>query len=184
VLTLRTDVVPPLTLDALVGAYEAADDWIREDQHAVYGMFPNLKKPVLRHQSFSGPAMPRDGEPYVASFERSKSLEGLPLTAEVARMIRGDTWRCYQFGAGQGFRTHTDSYFGGAASHVLYLTREWRWDWGGLLHVISDDGERTETVLPRMGLVATLTGKDVAHFVSPVAPWAEAPRYVLAVFGR
>lgn len=178
------DVVPAPALDALVAAYEAAGDWVREDQNATYGAYPNPKKPVLRHQSFKGPGMPEDGELYVTSFDRSASLEALPLAAEVARQIGGNIFRCYRSGPGQGFRVHTDGYFGGTASHVLYLTRKWKWDWGGLLHVISPDGGRTETFLPRMGLVATLTSGDDAHFVSPVAPWAAEPRYVLTVFGR
>ena len=97
-LALRMDAVPPLTLDALTAAYETATDWERQDQAATYGAYPNPKKPVLRHQSFSGLAMPGDGEPYVASFDRSSSLEELPFTAEVAAMVGGNTFRCYRMG--------------------------------------------------------------------------------------
>lgn len=175
VLTLRMDVVPPLTLDALGAAYERADDWVREDQREAYG--------AAKDKQFKVNSMPAMGEVYIASFDRSKSLEECALVAEVAAMIGGKIWRCYRMGPGQGLRVHTDGYFGGAASHVLYLSRRWKWDWGGLLHAIAPDGDRTETFLPRMGLVATLSDGDIAHFVSPVAPWAEEPRYVLSVFG-
>lgn len=168
-------MIPVAMLETLASAYESAVDWVREEQREPYGRG--------KDKEFDGPSMPGAGEEYVASFDKSLSLLGLPLVAEAARLIGGNVWRCYRMGPGQGFRTHTDGYFGGD-SHVLYLTRKWRWDWGGLLHTVSDDGDHSETVLPQMGLVATLSGGDVAHFVSTVEPWAEAPRYVLAVFGR
>ena len=136
-------------------------------------------------RQFPGRGMPYGTERYLASFERSEKLEQATDVLAATDLIGGTNRRCYQMTAGDGFRIHDDSYFGGTRSHVLYLNKDWRWDWGGLLHVLSDEGRRCDVIYPEFNTLVTLdySVQTVPHFVSQVAHWALEPRYVLAVFG-
>lgn len=65
-------------------------------------------------------------------------------------------------------------------AYVLNLSREWRADWGGLLHFVDAEGNIVDTFLPRWNSLS-LFKVPYGHFVSLVAPWAREPR--LAVTG-
>lgn len=174
---LTRDFLPADVLDEVLVLFHGAADWVTTPQESQYGE---------RGQSFDGAGLPLVHERYSASFDVSASLQESPAVLRVSSSLNGKTVRCYRMGQGQGFRVHTDSYFQGGLSHVLYLNDGWGWDWGGLLHVLSDDGLLCDVVRPEMNLLVTTdcaAGK-VPHFVSPVAPWAQQPRYVLAVFGE
>lgn len=175
-ISVRRGYLPREEADGLRELWDLTRDWARESQESTYG--PS-------HQSFSAGGLPQDGESYVASFERSASLEDHQMVRNVVSGLRGTSHRCYRLLAGDGFRVHVDDYFGRSMSHVLYLSPRWEWDWGGLLHVLDDDGERCEVVLPEMNLLVTTSheGGRTPHFVSRVAPWAASPRYMLSVFG-
>ena len=168
--------MPAPLLEEIAQLYQKTEDWIRDDQTTAYGA--DDLHPLSEHAR-----MPRKGEDYRASFFHSPALSINSHVHAAVALIGGTAHRCYRMEPGQGFRIHSDDYFGGQSSRILYLNRNWVWDWGGLLHVIEADSCRV--VFPEFNLLATMDyaqGK-VPHFVSQVAPWALEPRYILSVFG-
>jgi Rps23 Pro-64 3,4-dihydroxylase Tpa1-like proline 4-hydroxylase len=62
----------------------------------------------------------------------------------------------------------------------VYYLCDWKWDWGGLLHVEKDG--RMFPLLHRFNQLVVID-KGRPHFVSVVAPYAE-PRYAVVGFAR
>lgn len=63
-------------------------------------------------------------------------------------------------------------------AYVLNLTRDWRADWGGLLHFADGEGNVIDTFMPRFNTL-TLFRVPAYHFVSHVAPYAQGARYAI-----
>jgi len=177
ILTLQHEFLPRAHVEEMISLYEAASDWERTDQSSPYSS---------RYQGISEYRMPASSEMYQASFDNSLKLQKNEKVCAAVRAIgHSTTHRCYRMRSGQGFRIHRDDYFGGRYAYVLYLNRNWAWDWGGLLHVLVEEGKKCHVVFPEFNLLARTdySKHRVPHFVSPVAEWAKQPRYVLAVFG-
>ncbi|TZF80514.1 2OG-Fe(II) oxygenase [Cognatilysobacter lacus] len=68
-------------------------------------------------------------------------------------------------------------------AYVINLTRDWRADWGGLLHFIDSAGRVVDTRLPRWNTL-TLFAVPTDHCVSLVAPWAEHDRLSITGWWR
>lgn len=83
---------------------------------------------------------------------------------------------------GQFLRLHDDRHAdeGRRYAYVLNLSREWEADWGGLLQFIDARGNVVDTFVPRFNSLS-LFKVPFGHVVTPVAPWAGAPR--LAITG-
>jgi len=60
-------------------------------------------------------------------------------------------------------------------AYVINLTRQWRADWGGLLHFLGPDGSVIETYFPHFNSLS-LFRVPQKHFVSYVAPFAQGER--------
>jgi SM-20-related protein len=60
-------------------------------------------------------------------------------------------------------------------AYVINLTRNWRADWGGLLHFTAADGSVSESYFPHFNSLA-LFRVPQEHFVSYVAPFAQGER--------
>jgi Rps23 Pro-64 3,4-dihydroxylase Tpa1-like proline 4-hydroxylase len=73
---------------------------------------------------------------------------------------------------------------GRRVGYVLNLTREWRPDWGGLLHFLSPDGSQVEEAwVPRFNSLA-LFRVPVMHAVSYVSPFAQHARFAVTGWFR
>lgn len=64
------------------------------------------------------------------------------------------------------------------AAYVINLTREWKPDWGGLLHFIDEDGQVTDTVCPQFNCISLFKTPRL-HCVSSVAPYVQAQRLTI-----
>lgn len=62
--------------------------------------------------------------------------------------------------------------------YSLHLTPVWRAEWGGLLQSFDEQGEVSETFLPRWNALS-LFRLPQRHQVSLVAPWAQRPQYAI-----
>jgi Rps23 Pro-64 3,4-dihydroxylase Tpa1-like proline 4-hydroxylase len=74
---------------------------------------------------------------------------------------------------------HTDDHddaFVRRAAYVIQLCKDWKADWGGLLHFLDARGEVTRTFVPRFNSMA-LFAVPQPHVVSMVVPFAPGPRF-------
>jgi SM-20-related protein len=63
-------------------------------------------------------------------------------------------------------------------AYVLNLTRDWRADWGGLLHFCDERLDVVETFVPHFNSLSLFTVPQ-NHFVSYVAPFAQGERQAI-----
>lgn len=159
----------------------------------VESVFPTKTKQGPLHYStelvFDGDAMPKANEVYSTRYGRcNKMEESKPLKTLVRKHIiplmgihvNNFTLRAYRLDAGDHFRIHSDHTLGDM-SFAYYLSKDWVWDWGGLLVTI-ENGE-AKSYLPEFNSLVVMDAKArVPHFVTQVAPWALEPRYMLAGF--
>lgn len=84
---------------------------------------------------------------------------------------------CYKFEAGGHLRLHQDSW-GGHTGFIWHLSKNWKWDWGGLMVAI--DGEKATATLPVFNTLVLIDhAQRTPHLVTQVAPWAKEPRMVV-----
>lgn len=176
------DVADPAQAEALLALLDAAD----------YDRIEQRRKAHYTHVfADPSPHHPKGGETYIATFSRSSAVERNPALATLIdgrirpalSKILGDKCdgsadlRAYRMDAGDLIRAHCDDY-AGKVGFVYYLCRDWKWDWGGLLHVVRDGEVRT--AMPGFNrLIAINHGMRLVHFVSPVADYAKHPRYTI-----
>lgn len=141
------------------------------------------------------PFVPDAGEVYRSEFHRSNFLENnavirecyysyiKPLVEETTGKLVADAdLRCYKMIEGGHFRVHRDAYISDVG-FIWYLTRNWKWDWGGVLMNIHENGV-AEATIPQFNQLVIMNHRDgqVPHYVTPVTPWALEPRYMLVGF--
>jgi Rps23 Pro-64 3,4-dihydroxylase Tpa1-like proline 4-hydroxylase len=138
--------------------------------------------------------LPKPGEVYIARFWRSSALESHPgITGLYADHIRpllealsGVTsdkkdLRAYRMTEGDQFRVHIDDY-AGPVGFIYYLSKNWKWDWGGIL--MTAEGDEMIASLPKFNQLILLNhGRSrPPHLVTPVASFAREPRDMLVGF--
>ena len=140
------------------------------------------------------PYLPKPGESYLARFWRSRDLESgaaiARLYAEHIRPVLEDMsgvksekvdLRAYKMAEGDHFRVHIDEY-AGPVGFIYYLSKNWKWDWGGIL--MTADGDEMIASLPKFNQLIVLNHgrRRPPHLVTPVAAFAGEPRYMLVGF--
>jgi Rps23 Pro-64 3,4-dihydroxylase Tpa1-like proline 4-hydroxylase len=142
--------------------------------------------------------LPKGDEFYMAKFGRSRDLEKSETVNEIydkyfkpqLNLYSGTTLkafdiRCYYLKPGDFYRSHIDDY-AGSIGCVYYLNKKWIWDWGGLLHINSYEGDanQVETIFPKFNRAVLLDHKKFKfpHFVSVVSEFAKEPRYSIVSF--
>lgn len=82
---------------------------------------------------------------------------------------------------GHFLRRHDDTGYGDQDrrfAFVVNLGRGWEADWGGLLNFVDSADRVVDVYVPRFNSLSLFKVPQM-HYVSQVAPWAEAPRYAL-----
>ncbi|MDT7041658.1 2OG-Fe(II) oxygenase [Candidatus Nitronereus thalassa] len=202
--------VPPISLN--VGSRRQFNDYgmavieqalpelIAEDvrmkfQGAEYERIEQIREHHYEHVfKTDSPYLPKAGEHYIARFWRSPSLEsGKSLNQFFENYIRpivqdisGTHFekvdlRAYKMTDGDQYRVHIDDY-AGPVGFIYYLSKNWKWDWGGIL--MTADGDNMVPSLPKFNQLILLNhGKRrPPHMVTPIASFAAEPRYVLVGF--
>jgi Rps23 Pro-64 3,4-dihydroxylase Tpa1-like proline 4-hydroxylase len=141
------------------------------------------------------PCMPSTSEIYYSEFHRSNFLENSTAITEcfhtyikpiiesrTCKTIEHVDLRCYKMTAGNHFRIHKDTYKADIG-FIWYLSKEWKWDWGGLLLTINEDQTASVTI-PKFNQLVIMDHKynQVPHSVTPVADFAGEPRIILVGF--
>lgn len=185
------EFVPEQVALSLMERWDACTNWDLVDQ-----VRPDHYKHVF---ATTNPYLPRPGEVYMARFDRARELEEsdlvkstfaehfLPRLSEATgkKLTQFDA-RCYRLQPGHFFRSHIDAYAADVGI-VYYINREWSLDWGGLLHIASnEDLDFLDTIVPRFNrLVLLHHGKfRFPHIVSAVSEFALKPRYTIVAFCR
>jgi len=189
--TYLDDVLPLDLANQLHELYAQEQEWNLLDQVREHHYSHVFKSP--------NPFLPQEGEAYSAKFNRSTSLENNEIVKNtfnnyLVPIIKGISpfemseydVRCYKLDSGDHYRTHIDDY-AGTINMIYYVNKEWRWDWGGILNVLShDDLEFCESVFPKFNRVVLLNNKvfRAPHFVSTVEKYALNPRYSIVSFNK
>jgi Rps23 Pro-64 3,4-dihydroxylase Tpa1-like proline 4-hydroxylase len=183
--TIMEDALPLTVAESARALYQTAEyDHIHQERKHHY-------EHVFRTTS---PYLPEPGEVYVASFWRSRWLENNPTvsglyTNHIKPMLEDLAGfksekvdlRAYKMTEGDQFRVHIDDYLG-PVGFIYYLSKNWKWDWGGILMTV--EGEVMTPALPKFNQLVVLNhGKTrPPHLVTPVASFAREPRYMLLGF--
>lgn len=139
--------------------------------------------------------IPGHDEIYTAEFYRSKYLETSSLIVDTYEdhikpiieknlnvVLKSHDLRVYKMLEGGHFRLHKDDYLANFG-FIWYLSREWKWDWGGLLLDINEIGN-AEVTVPEFNQLVIMNHNNglIPHCVTPVAKHALEPRLMLVGF--
>lgn len=182
--------LPENIANELNSFYQAEKNWEQIDQ---------VREKHYQHVfATKSEYLPKGDEFYMAKFGRSRDLEKNAKINEVynqyfvpelnkysATNLKAFDIRCYQLKAGDFYRSHIDDY-AGSIGCLYYINKRWIWDWGGLLHINSYEGDsnQVETIFPKFNRAVFLDHKKFKfpHFVSVVSSFAKEPRYSIVSF--
>lgn len=128
---------------------------------------------------------PGSEEDYSSLYWRAIEIEKAPYFKSAGQILLqhalkergGAMLYAYRMTPGDHFRIHDDS--GNGIGFVYYLSKDWKWDWGGLLMV--RNGDSVTPFLPKFNQLVVID-YSVPHFVTPIAPYAKEPRYAVVGF--
>ena len=171
--------------------YRKEDKWEEIDQ-----VRENHYQHVFKTNS---PFFPGEDEPYLAKFDRSTTLEKSeeinklyathfrPALSEVSgKELSEFDIRCYQLKQGDFYRTHIDDY-AGKVGMIYYINEKWIWDWGGILHVGSDQDDKEITaILPVFNRAMIIDHEKFRfpHFISGGSYYAQNQEYSILYFNK
>jgi Rps23 Pro-64 3,4-dihydroxylase Tpa1-like proline 4-hydroxylase len=180
------DAAPLEIAEMVRAAYIDADyDRVKQERRNYYGR-------VFSSCSIS---VPTPEEIYTSEFCRSRYLETSAIVRDAFEIsfrevleklcqtkINKIDLRAYKMDPGGHFRAHIDDY-AGRIGFIWYLSKGWKWDWGGLLLSVDYTDEAT-VYLPRWNQLLVIDHKygQIPHVVTAVASHAAEPRYMLVGF--
>ena len=179
------DALPADVAEQARGQFVAAD----------YELIDQVREHHYEHVfKTDSPYFPKPGEHYLARFWRSRAMESGPFLVPFyathikpvleglagAKLERADL-RAYRMTEGDHQRIHIDEY-AGAVGFIYYMSKDWKWDWGGLL--MTAKGDDMVASLPKFNQLIVLNHGRARppHMVTPVTPFAREPRYMLVGF--
>tara|TARA_Y100000389_G_scaffold115772_2_gene112932 strand:+ start:1625 stop:2251 length:627 start_codon:yes stop_codon:yes gene_type:complete len=170
---------------------ETEDHWQFMDQtrNGHYGHVFKTKNPLL----------PKESEPYKAKFWRSENLESDKRVNEIfdnnfkdkiktacGINLQNFDNRCYRLKQGNYYRLHIDDY-AGKINSIYYVNENWKWDWGGILHICDHENEEyIKPIFPRFNRLVLLHNQKFRspHFISQVSEFALNPRFSIVSFNK
>ena len=84
-----------------------------------------------------------------------------------------------RFSKGSFLRMHVDDY-AGEAGYTIFINKNWKWDYGGILNFVSVDGEIALPIFPENNLaIIRDESKKSFHFVSEQTSYSKSDQYLL-----
>lgn len=143
--------------------------------------------------------LPKEGEKYKAKFWRSENLESHERVNDIFNSNFKDRIkqfsginlqefdnRCYRLKQGNYYRLHIDDY-AGYINSIYYVNENWKWDWGGILHVCDhEEEEYIRPIFPKYNRLVLLHNQKFRspHFISQVSEYAQNPRFSIVSFNK
>lgn len=193
------DVLEPADADALSNRLDVIDQWdfafnTAEGPCCLDAQRIAAQTPAQR-QAMMAELSRQAQQGFSMAYQRRDVVPGPPADAPLADWLNGPELVDFiktlsgdptlvrvdghlsQYTAGSYLSPHDDTYVGKQRrfAYVLGLTREWRADWGGLLHFVNEDGHITATRIPGYNTLTVFSVPQM-HFVSQVASYAPARR--------
>ena len=184
-MTIVENALPPAAAEAL------REQFIAATYELVDQVRPNHYEHVFKTDSAY---LPKPGEAYLARFRRARDVESSTLLKSfytehirpiLQRLSGADAaqpdLRAYKMTEGDHQRVHIDEY-AGKVGFIYYMSKDWKWDWGGLL--LTSNGDAMTASLPKFNQLIVLNHgqQRPPHCVTPVTPFAREPRYMLVGF--
>ena len=189
--TIIDDILPLDLAKSISEAYKSNIDWEYIDQFR-----PDHYGHVFKSDNL---ALPQESEVYTAKFNRSDTLRNseivkqafdnyfVPILKELSPFpVDEFDIRCYKLDTGDHYRTHYDGY-AGKINIIYYVNDNWRWDWGGVLNILSsNDPDYCYPIFPKFNRVVLLNNQSFSapHYVSSVEKFAQNPRYSIVSFNK
>ena len=189
--TIIDDILPLDLAKSISEAYKSNIDWEYIDQ-----IRPDHYGHVFKSDNL---ALPQESEVYTAKFNRSDTLRNseivkqafdnyfVPILKELSPFpVDEFDIRCYKLDTGDHYRTHYDGY-AGKINIIYYVNDNWRWDWGGVLNILSsNDPDYCYPIFPKFNRVVLLNNQSFSapHYVSSVEKFAQNPRYSIVSFNK
>ena len=189
--TIIDDILPLDLALSINETYKQNDQWEYMDQTR-----PDHYGHVFKSGLYT---LPEEGEIYTAKFYRSDVLRNsdlvklafenyfAPLLKDLSPFPVDDfDIRCYKLNSGDHYRTHYDGY-AGKINIIYYVNNNWKWDWGGILNILSSkDPDYCYPIFPKFNRVVLLNNQSFSapHYVSSVENFALNPRYSIVSFNK
>ena len=180
------DFLPINVAQDLIKIYSNNLEWKRQEQ-----VRPDHYKHVFK---FESDLLPSEDEEYRAKFWRwdyekgSKEIDSMyrehfkpSIESYTKKQILDYEISCMKMEKGDYYRVHLDGWQG-KLNTIYYLNTDWKWDWGGLLHVVKDNDESiSETIMPKFNRMVILNNEKFRspHFVTTVNEYSLESRSTL-----
>lgn len=175
---------------------EQADIARRAFQEADYDLIKQQRRGHFQRMfPFEEGHLPGHEEVYSSEFYRSNFLEKTPLILNIFKdsilptlqkfssiQLSKFDLRAYKMTEGGHFRLHLDDYTA-EVGFIWYLSKDWKWDWGGLLVTI-DQKNNASVFIPQWNQLIILehAAKKIPHLVTRVEAHAKDARMMLVGF--
>jgi Rps23 Pro-64 3,4-dihydroxylase Tpa1-like proline 4-hydroxylase len=190
-LSILDDILPLEVANQINEAFNNTTEWtIQNQQEKTHYSTEHKSENIF---------LPQSKECYYAKFSESYTLKTNPLIKDIfykyfipllqqvsPYTINSIDYRCYKLDKGDHYRSHIDDFLG-SINLIYYASKEWRWDWGGILNINSHtDQELCYPILPKFNRLVLLNNKIFRspHHVSSVEHFALNPRYSIVSFNK
>ena len=180
------DFLPLDVTEKLIKIYNENVEWKRQEQTRE-GHYKHVFK-------FKSDLLPGEDEEYKAKFWRWDYEKGAPdieaiykehFKPSIEKHLNTEIIEyeisCMKMDKGDYYRAHLDGWQG-KLNTIYYLKEDWKWDWGGLLHIVEDsDSSDVETIMPKFNRMVILNNEKfrAPHFVTTINEYSKECRSTL-----